>query len=152
MPPSTPAETIERAMTAIRRSQSRRALAKLAGEDDPSLVEIVDAAAALGVGATVGALAEALDYDAPRASRLVTRAVDQGLLERYADAGDGRRRRIRVTEPGRRRLRRARDFRTERFNSAMASWTPGEREQFAALLTRFVTDYTGASSTSPGGH
>ncbi|MFD0560532.1 MarR family protein [Stackebrandtia endophytica] len=137
--------TVERAMSRIRRSQSRRALAKLAEHSDPAILEAVDAVAALteaGETASVGLVAERLDLDQPRASRLVTRAVDQGLLHREVDEIDRRRRPLWVTEAGHRRLDRARRFRAERFASAMADWSEPDQIEFARLLTRFTTDYT----------
>ena len=142
---------VEHAMSAIRRSQTRRALAKLADQSDPAILETVDTVASLtaaGETASVSRVAELLELDQPRASRLVTRSVDQGLLDREVDEVDRRRRPLRVTEAGLERLDVARRFRAERFAAAMTEWDETDRVEFARLLTRFVTDY--ARLSPPG--
>jgi Transcriptional regulators len=134
---------IERAMTAIRRSQARRSLARLAAEHDPAVFEVLDAvigAEGEGLPATVTVVAERLGIDQPRASRLVTRTVDRGLLGREPDRGDGRRVRLVSTERGREEFARARRFRQAVFARATAGWSASDRATFARLLTRFVAD------------
>src|SRR5687767_15683578 len=87
---------VEAAMVAIRRSQSRRALAR-SGEDgglEPAVFDVLDAVEAAeeaGSTATVSTEAVALDAAQPRASKLVATAVDAGLLRRVADQTAGRR-------------------------------------------------------------
>ncbi len=77
---------VERAMVAIRRSQTRRALTRLAeGRDDGggsgvvagSAVDVLDAIEAeqAGTPATVSGVGAALNVDQPRASKLVAAAV-----------------------------------------------------------------------------
>lgn len=75
---------VERAMIAIRRSQQRRALSRIAkergrGGHDPvhELLDVVEELAERGEAGTVTALSTAMGVDQPRASRLVARAVEQ---------------------------------------------------------------------------
>jgi DNA-binding MarR family transcriptional regulator len=130
---------VEAAMVAVRRRQSRRALARAAGASgvDIAAQEVLDAVEASGPVGVTG-IAEALGVDQPRASKLVAAAVGAGLLRREADQADGRRSRLALTAAGRERLDQVHGFRRERFAAAMAGWTPAERAAFADLLTRFV--------------
>ena len=76
-------ETIEQSMMALRRSQRRRTLARLSGALPDTAVEVIDvieAAELAGQPATVSAVADALDIDQPRASKLVAAAVEAGLV------------------------------------------------------------------------
>src|SRR5690349_17108157 len=87
---------IEAGMVAIRRRQTRRALAREHDEarPDPAVFDVVDAVEAAeldGHAVTVGDIAVALDVAQPRASKLVAAAVEAGLIERAADQRDGRR-------------------------------------------------------------
>jgi DNA-binding MarR family transcriptional regulator len=134
-------EQVERAMVAIRRRQSRRALAGLSGvagqafdvldaiEDDPS--------------ATVTSLARALGVDQPRASKLVAAAVDAGWVRRRADQADGRRSVLELTADGRAAVEQAHRSRQSVFAAAMTTWTEAERTEFARLLGRFVHELPG---------
>src|SRR6266487_3661628 len=113
-------KAVERAMVAIRRSQTRRALTRLAeGRDDAddagvissSAVDVLDAIEAAeqaGTPATVSRVAATLNVDQPRASKLVAAAVEAGLVRREADQTDGRRTPLVRTERGDVRLDRRR--------------------------------------------
>jgi DNA-binding MarR family transcriptional regulator len=131
---------IEAAMVAVRRRQSRRVLARAAGASgvDIAAQEVLDAVDAAGGAVGVTGIAEALDVDQPRASKLVAAAVRAGLLRREADQADGRRSVLALTAAGRDRLDRMHAFRRGRFAAAMDDWTDAERAAFADLLTRFV--------------
>jgi DNA-binding MarR family transcriptional regulator len=141
-----PEVAVERAMVAIRRRQSRRALARLAGGasgpgDDTAPVAVLDVVEEhedAGRPCPVTAVAERLGVDLPRASRLVARAVEDGLLRRRADQRDGRRSLLALTPAGRARLEEVHGFRRTVFGQAMAEWSDAERRQFARLLTAFV--------------
>jgi hypothetical protein len=89
---------IEHAMVAIRRAQTRRALARLSTRRDLrsgphgtlpdavfELLDAVDAATIRGSAPTVTETAAALGVDQPRASRLTGQALEAGLLRRDAD-------------------------------------------------------------------
>jgi DNA-binding MarR family transcriptional regulator len=130
-------ELVERAMVAIRRRQSRRALARLMPVD-PARFGVLDAIEEHGPS-SVSDLANALGVDQPRASRLAARAVDEGLLVRQADQHDGRRTLLRLTASGRRQVDAAHAARREIFAAAMADWPAADRKTFARLLTAFIT-------------
>ncbi|NKY85381.1 MarR family winged helix-turn-helix transcriptional regulator [Nocardia veterana] len=147
----TAVEAIERAMVAIRRSQTRRTLNRLAAKDartpiDPTTFDVLDAVEGRADTATVGDIAQALGIDQPRASRLVARAVADGLLYRQADQGDGRRVILRLTSGARAALARAHEARQAVFARTTADWTAAERNEFARLLTKFVEDFDRAVS------
>jgi len=131
-------------MVAIRRSQTRRALARSGptGGVDPAVFDVVDAVEGLGAQATVMAVAAALDVAQPRASKLVAAAVEAGWLRREADQDDGRRSLLVRTPDGVALSERVHAARRARFAAATAGWTPAELETFAQLLTRFVAGLT----------
>jgi DNA-binding MarR family transcriptional regulator len=150
-------KAVERAMVAIRRSQTRRALTRLAqGRDDAgradvsaSAVDVLDAIEAAeqsGTPATVTRVAVILNVDQPRASKLVAGAVEAGLVRREADQADGRRAPLVRTDRGHAVFEEMHRFRRSIFAEAMSDWTEVERAAFARLLTRFVeslADLTG---------
>jgi len=146
-------EAVERAMVAIRRSQNRRTLARLAASrsgggreasaDGASgaaadVLDVIEEAEETGRPATVSSVAAALNVDQPRASKLVAAAVAAGLVRREADQADGRRAFLVRTPAGRRLTTQAHVFRRQVFGEALAGWTADERADFARLLTRFV--------------
>lgn len=132
-------------MIAIRRSQTRRALSRLAPGSDQTVFRVLDALEESAQPATVGEVGVALGVDQPRASRLVARAAEQGLVVRQADQRDGRRALLVLTARGRKVLAGAHRARREAFGRAMEGWTDSERADFARLLTMF----TGALGGGP---
>jgi DNA-binding MarR family transcriptional regulator len=147
-----PVEAVERAMVAIRRSQTRRAMTRLgAGPGlDPSLFAVLDAIEGFARQATVTDVAAELGVDQPRASRLVARAVEQGLLVRTADQRDGRKALLGLTERARAQLAAMHAFRQEVFAAAMAEWPERDRAEFARLITAFVESYAAVVRPRPG--
>ncbi|MDG6102004.1 winged helix-turn-helix transcriptional regulator [Dactylosporangium aurantiacum] len=135
---------VETAMVAIRRSQTRRALARSGptGGVDPAVFDVVDAVEGLGDRATVMAVAAALDVAQPRASKLVAAAVEAGWLRREADQADGRRSLLVRTAAGLALSERVHAARRARFAAATAGWPPADLDRFAQLLTRFVAGLT----------
>jgi DNA-binding MarR family transcriptional regulator len=150
-------ETVERAMVAIRRSQNRRTLARLAavrqgarpggghgtaadGASGASadVLDIIEEAEEAGRPATVTSVAAALNIDQPRASKLVAAAVAAGLVRREADQADGRRALLVRTPAGQHLSARAHAFRRQVFGEAMADWPAADRGEFARLLSQFV--------------
>lgn len=99
------------------------------------LLEALDRA---GEPLSVSGLAAAVGVDQPRASRLVQSAVQLGQVRREADPDDARRSAIALTDEGRAVLAEARRARRGAVETALSGFTPAEREQFAALLARFV--------------
>lgn len=87
---------------------------------------------------SVSELATAIGVDQPRASRLVQAAVDTGQVRRDVDPSDARRSILVITDSGRAALAALLDHRRSAVERALADFTPTEREQFAALLTRFA--------------
>jgi len=155
-------KAVERAMVAIRRSQTRRALTRLAegrdAADDAGAVgavggtvggsavdvlDTIEAAEQAGAPATVSSVAAALNIDQPRASKLVAAAVEAGLVRREADQADGRRALLVRTERGTALSEELHRFRRSVFATAMADWTDADRAAFARLLTRFVEALAG---------
>jgi len=147
-------KTVERAMVAIRRSQSRRALARLAAArhgdrqgtttDDggsrasADVLDVIEEAEEAGTPATVTSVAAAMAIDQPRASKLVAAAVAAGLVRREADQADGRRALLVRTPAGQRLSVQTHAFRRQVFGDAMAGWSAADRAEFAKLLSRFV--------------
>ena len=155
-------KAVERAMVAIRRSQTRRALTRLAERRDDTgvvggsavdVLDAIDAAEQAGTPATVSSVAAALNIDQPRASKLVAAAVLAGLVRREADQSDGRRALLVRTERGATLSEELHRFRRSIFATAMSDWTDADRAAFARLLTRFVeslADMTGRGGRSDG--
>jgi DNA-binding MarR family transcriptional regulator len=143
-------QAVERAMVAIRRSQTRRALTRLAeGRDDAvsgssvDVLDAIEAAEQAGTPATVSRVATTLNVDQPRASKLVAAAVEAGLVRREADQADGRRAPLVRTERGDAVFEEMHRFRRSIFATAMSDWTDADRAAFARLLTRFVESLAG---------
>ena len=142
---------VERAMVAIRRSQTRRTLARLAGASGTAGAEVLDVieeAEEAGEPATVTSVATALNIDQPRASKLVAAAVAAGLVRREADQADGRRALLVRTPAGKDMSGQIHDFRQQAIAAAVADWPDAERAEFARLLTRFVTSFSGVPGST----
>jgi DNA-binding MarR family transcriptional regulator len=153
---------IEAGMVAVRRRQTRRALAReqeqqqhrpeqphRALERDLALFDVVDVVEGGeldGRAVTVTDIAAALDVAQPRASKLVAAAVDAGLIRREADQRDGRRALLIRTVAGRELCDRVHRSRRRRFARATEDWTAAERAAFAQLLTRFVAGLTDSAA------
>jgi len=151
-------DVVERAMVAIRRSQSRRTLARLAQTQRGSrhdsatgyrpgsavtgsgfdVLDVVEAGEQTGSPIGVTGVAAALGIDQPRASRLVAAAVAAGLVRREADQADGRRAFLVRTDAGRAASEEVRQFRRAVFADVMSDWSDADRADFARLLSRFV--------------
>ncbi|ARF59134.1 MarR family winged helix-turn-helix transcriptional regulator [Streptomyces gilvosporeus] len=139
---------VERAMVAIRRSQTRRSLGRLAPRDggkpiDPTLFSVLDAIEACGRdrACAVSDVAAALGVDQPRASRLVLRATEEGWITRRTDPSDARRTLLTLSHEGQEQVDRAHRFRQEVFARAMADWPDNDRTEFARLITAFVISF-----------
>src|SRR5262245_43779911 len=97
-------------MVAIRRSQNRRTLARLAAvrqgarpgggretaadgtaRASADVLDIIEEAEETGGRATVTSVTTTLNIDQPRTNKLVAAAVAAGLVRREADQADGRR-------------------------------------------------------------
>ncbi|MFD0368971.1 MarR family winged helix-turn-helix transcriptional regulator [Streptomyces sp. NPDC059071] len=146
---------VERAMVAIRRSQTRRSLGRLVPPDggravDPTLFGVLDAVEGRGGSCSVTDVAAALGVDQPRASRLVLRAVEEGWVSRWPDPADARRALLALTVEGQEQVDRTHRFRQRVFARAMADWPDADRLAFARLLTAFVDGFGRAADSGDG--
>ena len=87
------------------------------------MLEALDAATA---PLTIGAVADAIGVDQPRASRLVQQAIDLGHVVRQTDPSDARRTLIGLGDGGRELVARVRAERCAAVEAALAGFTPDE--------------------------
>jgi DNA-binding MarR family transcriptional regulator len=159
MDKSAQVAAIEAAVVALRRSQKRRALARLARRDGErsdgraglpdaayELLDVLAAAAERGEQLTVTEAAAHLDVDQPRASRLAGLALDANLIRREADQHDGRRSLLVLTAAGDDALAHIHDFRRRTIAEATKGWSDADRGALARLLPRLVDDFTALTS------
>jgi DNA-binding MarR family transcriptional regulator len=95
-----------------------------------------------------GTLAEAVHSDPSTVSRQVAQLVRLGLVERVADAADGRATLLVATDEGRRVFDENRQLRNRGIASLMAEWSADDRDAFAHLLTRFTDAFESHKSRS----
>jgi DNA-binding MarR family transcriptional regulator len=146
--------TVERALVRIRRDQQARRLQQRAAEDgapkataaNAARFRYLDALEGEADGRTISAVAEAIDVDRPRASRLTAELLADGLVERRPDPDDSRYALIRLTPEGGELVTEAREHRRRNVAAALAGFTPAEARTFADLLERFVEAWPRASS------
>jgi len=86
---------------------------------------------------TVGLVAERLNIDPSRASRLVAEIVDKGFARRVASQGDARRICLELTEAGHDFTRTFRERKWRMLARSMSTWNEDEIVIFARLLERF---------------
>ena len=104
----------------------------------PARLRMLEALAAASHPLSVGEVADAVGVDQPRASRLVQQAVQMGLVQREADPDDARRTRVALTDAGTGLLRGFRGERREAIDTALATFTDGERADLARLLGKLA--------------
>lgn len=138
MESKSPSEAVEIAMVAIRRRQGRRSIARAAGGGS-TRYDVLDVVEGAGGECSVATIADRLSVDQPRASKLVARAVADGMVRRESDQNDGRRSLLTLTEEGYRAVEAMHTFRRDLFGRAMAGWSVRERTEFARLLSDFVS-------------
>ncbi|MGH3629881.1 MAG: MarR family winged helix-turn-helix transcriptional regulator [Sciscionella sp.] len=86
-------------------------------------------------------LAEAVFADRSTVSRQVAALAEDGLIERRADAKDGRASLLAITGKGMDYVQRQRDIRNRVISSALADWPLADRQRFAEFFTKFTLDY-----------
>jgi DNA-binding MarR family transcriptional regulator len=86
-------------------------------------------------------LAELVFVDPSTVSRQVAGLVGDGLVERRADAEDGRASVLVVTEAGLELLETHRRRRNQGIASVVDDWSEADRVRFAELFERFTVDY-----------
>jgi DNA-binding MarR family transcriptional regulator len=104
---------------------------------DIAVLEAIDAARR-NDDTSVAAVAEQLGIDRSGASRMITRAMDHGLLEKFAADVDQRRVQLDITAAGRALLREARAWQTATFRELVADWAPEDANRFATYLVRLA--------------
>lgn len=85
----------------------------------------------------VATVAERLNIDPSRASRVVSEMVELGYARRAASQADARRTIIELTDAGRRILEAVRAYKFLIMGDFLGSWRPDELEVFVPLLRRF---------------
>jgi len=91
---------------------------------------------------TLGSLAESERVTPPSMNRTINALVESGLVTRVADASDGRKVVIDLSEAGRRLVRETRRKRDAWFSARLAKLTPEERATLdaAAPILRRLAD------------
>jgi DNA-binding MarR family transcriptional regulator len=133
---------IDAALLALRRFVEPPAVVDHEGRRvEVSTVLVLDALSDVGQ-ATVTDVAEHLSIAHSTASRLVTRAVEAGMVSRQPSRHDSRAAVLEATPAGRRLHRAASRFRRQRLEHTLQSWSERDRAQLANLLRRFTTALT----------
>jgi DNA-binding MarR family transcriptional regulator len=96
-----------------------------------------------------GALAELVHADPSTVSRHVAALVEQGLVERIADASDGRASRLVVTGAGHAALDDLRREREALLGRATASWSEDDLSTLTTLFERLVDDLAATLPATP---
>ena len=123
----------------VRRSKAR--LAAAAGDDVESATQMLLRTVAAEGPLRASALAISVQSDLSTVSRQVAALVGRGLLERRADALDGRASLLALTDAGSAVIAAHEHVREAFFDQTLEGWSPRERGQFARLLTRFAGAY-----------
>jgi len=152
-PPSSPDTDVERiadAMAALTRA-AHRLKEQAARRLDRKYRDDASPAVRWGEFAPLGALtcrgplrvtdlADALHLSASTTSRVAAHLIEAGLVERTADAVDGRASLLVVTPAGRRRHADMTRLRDEAVAGALRAWPDHDLHSLAVLLPRLVDD------------
>jgi DNA-binding MarR family transcriptional regulator len=98
-----------------------------------------------------GALADLVHADPSTVSRHVASLVEQGFVQRVADASDGRASRLIVTDEGRAALDALRQEREALLERVTADWTDAELAALTSSFGRLLDDLAAALPTCAGG-
>lgn len=136
---------IDGVMAQIRRSMAKREMGRLALRDlelpidvaDLDILAALEGCSAHSGEATVGFIAERLNVDPSRASRIVADAVDKGIVRRAASQSDSRRIVLELTEAGRAHALAIRRYKWRVFADALGHWPEDDLVTFARLFQRF---------------
>lgn len=150
---------IDAVMTQIRRSMAKREMGRLALLDLALPIDVADLdilAALEGCSthdgeATVGFIAERLNVDPSRASRIVADAVDKGIVRRVASQADARRIGLELTETGQAHALAIRRYKWKVFADALGQWSEEDLVTFARLFQRFSGWVAEAKEKRAGG-
>ena len=86
---------------------------------------------------SIGELAGAFGLDTSTVNRQTAAMLRSGVAERIPDPDGGLARKLRITDEGRRRLGKERDWAVNGLRHVLQSWAPEEIDQLTAALTRF---------------
>jgi DNA-binding MarR family transcriptional regulator len=100
----------------------------------------IDALSAAPEPVTVKSVAATLDLEHSTASRLLTEAETEGLVERHAHPTDRRSSALTLTALGREIADAFRQARLRFIAGTLAQWAPEDVAAFTELLDRFVSD------------
>ncbi|MER9744284.1 MarR family winged helix-turn-helix transcriptional regulator [Mesorhizobium sp. M0187] len=141
---------IDAVMSKVRRSIQRRDFGRMIlARVDPSLeVSHLDAISAIANNpvfsatqqdeVTVGVIAERLEIDPSRASRIAADLVERGYACRVASQRDARRICLKLTAKGERLVAAVRQTKWRIFAGSLAQWDEQDLVRFATLLERFA--------------
>jgi DNA-binding MarR family transcriptional regulator len=140
-----PDAIIERALVRIRRDQQARQIQRrtasgpaAASAADAARFRFLDALDSAPEGRSISAVAETIGVDRPRASRLTTELLADGLVERLAAPQDSRYVLVKLTAAGRTLVDAVHENRRRSVSEALTEFTPEEARTLAELLERFV--------------
>jgi DNA-binding MarR family transcriptional regulator len=136
---------IDGVMAYIRRSMAKREMGRLALRDlglpldvaDLDILAALEGCSTHSGEATVGFIAERLNVDPSRASRIVADAVDKGIVRRAASQSDSRRIVLELTDTGRAHAQAIRRYKWKIFADALGEWPEEDLVTFAKLFQRF---------------
>jgi DNA-binding MarR family transcriptional regulator len=86
----------------------------------------------------VSDLSTLLELDKSTVSRQIDAAARVGLVERVADPGDARVRRVELTAEGRERMGALHDEELARWRASLATWDPADLQRLTELLRRLA--------------
>ncbi|MCB1339695.1 MAG: winged helix-turn-helix transcriptional regulator [Pseudooceanicola sp.] len=95
---------------------------------------------------TVGSIAEELNIDPSRASRIAAALIEKGYVRRLAAQEDGRKSVLEVTPQGWALLHGFFRFKWQRLVRVFEGWTEEEITTFSRLLTRYAGQIAGLSA------
>ncbi|WP_136706118.1 MarR family transcriptional regulator [Agromyces sp. H66] len=158
-----PEIVIERALVRIRRDQQARRLHRRDARDandagdsraraaaaDAARFRYLDALDETGDGRSISEIADAIGIDRPRASRLTTELLADGLIRRTTAPDDARYARIELSADGKEIVDRVHDARRRNVTEALAGFTDQEARVLAELLDRFVESWPRGASAAP---
>lgn len=134
-----------------RRYIGRNALEAVAPSLKHAHLDILEAVHRLSTEgeATVGAIAEILNIDPSRSSRMVSELVDTGLLRRAVSQTDGRRAVVELGDKASVFFQTKRAIQRDLLGQITTDWPREDVERFSELLSRFVMGLE--TSTRAGG-
>ncbi|MEW2401156.1 MarR family transcriptional regulator [Streptomyces sp. NPDC046862] len=97
-----------------------------------------------------GELADRLAVEASHVTRQVQQLQKSGYVIRVPDRDDRRAQRVELTPKGRRAVDRVQEARCRGMATAMAGWSHGELQNFAALVHRLADDFVTRGEAGEG--